>query len=770
MQRHPVVVAIAVLLVQLVRPAYADTAGTADAASVVTDGVRVPAAGSGAADETVLGEIAVTATRSERREAQIPATITGVSRADMDRRLPVDEADLFDEEPGVYLPRDLRRHGATRVNIRGIEDNRVQLLVDGVRLPDYRNGGGPTNVTVNTPLPPDIEFLKRVEILRGPASSLYGSDALGGVVGFLTLDAADVLADDERFGAWYKASAFGANESYSNAVIAAGRGESLEGLLGVVQRDGHELDNQGDRDVIAVDRTAPNPQDFRSHSLLAKLGMRAAAGHRLSLTLEGVEQDTFTDVKRLSTALPKITAMTGDDSGKRTRVSLAWEHEPAGTWYERLTANLYRQQSETRTRTRQNRSNTSAGCSAASGSGNECEVEIDYDFDQDLTGSLVQAESGFAALGMEHLLTVGAELRRTETEEQRDGRVQNLTTGAFSKNLIGDTFPLRDFAPGHTDTLGLYVQDEIVLADFTLVPALRYDAIRLHAEPDALTFQHAGRPAVDKSESAFSPKLAARWQATPTLSWWAQLARGFRAPNYEEVNGSFRNTVQRYGVVPNPDLDPETSTGIELGVKHDRGSVQSQIAVFDNHYRDFIESQRLVCPGDPGCLVDLATTFQSVNVDEVRIYGAEARAVWTFAPGWKTTGAIAYARGRNETDDQPLNSIEPVRAAFALAYEAAGRWGVEARLDAAAAVSRVDDSELSSGTWFKPDAWETFDLSAWWKPAKRVRLTVAVTNLFDETYWLWGDVRLAGLTAADRGPEFYTQPGRKVAASFKFEF
>lgn len=722
-----------------------------------------------AEEERELKEVVITATRTEGEAGAVPATITRFSREEMDRRLPGDEADLFDDEPGVSLPRDLRRHGATRVNIRGIEDNRVQLLVDGVRLPDYRNGGGPTNLTVNTPLPPDTEFLKRVEILRGPASSLYGSDALGGVVGFLTLDPSDLLADGERSGAWYKGSVFGANGSYSNAVIAAGRGESVEALIGFVRRDGQELDNQGDRDVIALDRTAPNPQDFRHDGLLVKIGMRPADGHKLAFTLEGGDQDRFTEVKRLSASLPKITAMEGDDAGERARATLAWEHKPAGAWYDRLSARLYRQQSETRTRTRQNRANTSASCSAAAGSGNNCYVELDYDFSQDFTGAGVQAESGFAVGGAQHLLTIGADLARTETEEKRDARVWNHTTGTFTKSLAGETFPLRDFAPGQADTLGLFVQDEIAFGRFSLVPGLRYDVIRLNAEPDALTFQHAGRPAADKNESALSPKLAARWRFTETTAGWARIARGFRAPNYEEVNGSFRNTIQSYGVVPNPDLAPETSSGVELGVKFGAPALQAQVAVFDNRYQDFIESKRLNCPGDPSCLAGMATTFQSINVDKVRIYGIEARSAWTFAGAWKASGAVAYARGHNETDDQPLNSLEPARATLALTHDA-GRWGAEARVNAAAKVSRVDNTQFTSGEWFKPGAWKTLDLAAWWKPAKRARLNVAINNLFDETYWLWGDVRQAGLTIADPGPAFYTQPGRNVSASFKYEF
>lgn len=97
------------------------------------------------------------------------------------------------DETDVSFARDLRRPGATRINIRGLEDNRVVQMVDGVRLADYYNGGGPANYTLSTSPTVMSDFLKRVEIIRGAASSLYGSDAIGGVVGFVTLDPADLL-------------------------------------------------------------------------------------------------------------------------------------------------------------------------------------------------------------------------------------------------------------------------------------------------------------------------------------------------------------------------------------------------------------------------------------------------------------------------------------------------------------------------------------------------------------------------------------------------
>src|SRR5262245_6845743 len=92
-----------------------------------------------------LERVVVTATRTEAEADTVPATITRNTREEIDRRQPADESDLFKNEPDVAFARDARRFGATRPNIRGIEDNRVVQLVDGIRLPSFYNGGGPTN-------------------------------------------------------------------------------------------------------------------------------------------------------------------------------------------------------------------------------------------------------------------------------------------------------------------------------------------------------------------------------------------------------------------------------------------------------------------------------------------------------------------------------------------------------------------------------------------------------------------------------------------------
>lgn len=717
-------------------------------------------------------EVVVTATRTETEAEDVPATVTSITSEEVKLRVPADASDLFKDEPDVAFGRDARRFGATRPNIRGIEDNRVVQMVDGVRLPNFYNGGGPTNFTMNAPLGPSLEFMRRVEILRGPASSLYGSDAIGGVVGYLTLEPYDLLEPGRNFGARASVGYTGANDGITGALLGAGGNETVQLLLGYSYTDASEFDNKGDVGGSSVSRTKPNPEDVRDRGVIAKLLLNPSSHHKIALAVEGRKRDASIEVLRLSPSLPKVTATSGEDETERLRGTVEWQHEPESGWYDRMTARAYRQTSETRNFNVQMRTNTSATCSAAAGTGNNCRIDQYFNFDQTLTGGSVQLEK---VLGGRHFLTGGIDVWRLETEESRDADVFNLTTGTTSKSLAGDNFPLRDFAPGYTDTLGVFIQDEIAdLAGgkLTLTPGLRYDVRRLKPEVDALSsavLSSIGKEAVSQTDSALSPKLAALWAFTPTFAGYGQIVRGFRAPNYEEVNGHFRNTAQSYAISPNPDLDPETSTGVEVGLRLTGERLRGQIAAYDNRYRNFISNVRLNCPGDPNCVPGIGTTFMSVNLTKVRIYGVEARFAWEWAPGWRLDGAIAYAHGTDESADQPLDTIEPTRATLAVVRDA-GTWGGEARLRAAAGVKRVNDmSGNVESPWFRPPSYEVLDVAAWVAPIKNLRLSVALNNIFDSKYWLWSDIRLAD-SRNPIGVDFYSQPGRNIAARLEYTF
>ena len=167
-----------------------------------------------------------------------------------------------------------------------------------------------------------------------------------------------------------------------------------------------------------------------------------------------------------------------------------------------------------------------------------------------------------------------------------------------------DDFPVRDFPESDTALAGLFAQDDIRLGRWSVIPGLRYDYYRLKPKPDAIfAADNPGITPVEKKEHAVSPKIGLLFRATPRYTLFGQYAHGFRAPPYNDVNIGFTNLAFGYTAVPNPDLKPERSRGVEIGLRGDFGARgRFSLAAFHNRYRDFIASlQQLDCPGDPAC-------------------------------------------------------------------------------------------------------------------------------------------------------------------------
>ncbi len=723
------------------------------------------------ATETQLSEVVVSANRRDSSAAEAAQTITQRSAVDIETQQPVDATAAVADEPDVAVGRDRRRFGATSFNIRGIEDNRVLILVDGVRLPDFYSRGGPSNISTATRDMPEQDFLKRVEIVRGPASSLYGSDAIGGVVGFVTKDAADFITPGTSLGGEAAIHATSADKSWGSTGSVAAKGETIDALLMVSRREGHELGNQGDVDTVSVSRTTPNPQDYSSTATLAKFGWVPSAEHRFTLTHETRKSVSDSELLRLSSSLPRVTAASGSEENERQRASLGYTWMPASGIVDRVVSSVSWQHSEVITDTLQRRSKTSSTCSASAAGSSNCDVQLGFQFAQEQWAASVQAERSFDWAGTTQLVIGGVDWLDTHSEEMRTATRTNLTTGTVANALAGETFPLRDFPPGSTQQFGAFLQDEIRLADgrVILTPGLRWDSYKLSPEADPLYDTHTAKPAVSKSDSDVSPRLSALWRPSDPLALYAQWVFGFRAPNYEEVNGSFMNLAQGYGSSPNPDLKAERSEGVEVGSRWNSGNLALSWALYHNRYKDFIEQVVLNCPSDPACIAGLRTTYQYRNQSKVTIYGTELRGAWQFAQKWKVDGATAWAHGTNNTTDQPLNSVEPLRLNLGLSWQRDDKatLGSSLRMRAAAGVKRVDDS---SGELYKPGGWTTFDVYAWWKPLANTRLNLALTNLADRKYWLWSDVRQVGLAANDPGVDFYTATGRAVSASVAVSF
>ncbi len=715
-----------------------------------------------------LDRIVVSATLNERAVRDVASDVSVIDAVEIDRRQVQDIAGLVRYEPGVSVTGSATRFGLGGFRIRGLGGDRVHIEVDGIPLPEEFAIGSFSNAGRDLV---DVDALKRVEIIRGAASSLYGSDALGGVVSFVTKDPADYLVDGDSLHVSGKAQYASANRQASlTGSFAAG--DAANGVVVVAtHRAGHALANQGGNDSDNATRTRPNPQQTQGNALLAKYVHAAASGRIDRLTLDGEKASIDTDAlssRTLTANGARTTSLIGADDRERQRLSFGQAIPFASTWLDALDWKAWVQESTTRQDTLEDRATATAGVLS-----NPLQRFRRFDYEQRVVGAELTARKEWRGASVTHALTWGLDLSRTRTEEQRDGYQLNLTTGASSPNVPPDVFPVRDFPITETTTAAFFAQDEMTLAGgrLSLIPALRVDSYRLDPENDAIFA--ADNPGIEPESLdhlGWSPKLGVIWRFSEHWNAFAQYAQGFRAPPFDDVNIGFTNISFGYTAIPNPDLKPERSRGLELGLRAGTDIGWFSVSAYANRYRDFIDSLAFVGMNDDGLMV-----FQSRNLSRVKIRGAEARygihlgAFSDALAGLAIKGSFATARGDDETAGEPLASIDPRKAVLGLAYDRE-RWGAELVGSFVDAQDRLPAGDPANGIPepFAPHGYATLDLYTCWKPLERLELFAAATNLTDRKYWNWG--MAGGLSASSSVLDRYTAPGRAGSIGLRATF
>ncbi|WP_202844228.1 TonB-dependent hemoglobin/transferrin/lactoferrin family receptor [Luteimonas saliphila] len=742
---RPTLLAVA-LVAAFPQAVLAETAGAADPAADVADFDRV----------------VVTATRTEREIADVPNTVDAITRERMDELLVRDLRDLFRYEPGITVSESFGRFGIGDIRIRGLGGNRVRIQTDGIVVSDAFSIGSFSNANRNFV---DLDTLERVEVVRGPTSSLYGSDALGGTVSFITRDPSDYLeaGRDAHFG--FKLGFESDWSGLFGGATAAFGGERWSGMVALGHRQGRETENMGEAGGTGATRTLPNPQSRDGRSLLAKLVYAPSQRHRLRLTVEGNEDLADTDMltaqgfQALTGAIN--TRVAAKDRQTRARLSLAHEIDGLDGFADAIDWQVYRQDSETTQYTVEERTLPAPTLRDVR--------ERSFDFDQRLHGLQLNFRKSLGE-GVVHDLAWGLDVSRTDTRQKRDGLRSFPLTGVQTPVMLPDVFPVRDFPISRTTSSALYLQDEIGFAEgrFRLVPALRVDHYDLDPRiDDIFAGDNPGLDVVGLTDTSVSPKLGMVWHFSGDWSLFGGYARGFRAPPYADVNIGFTNVMFGYTAIANPDLQPETSDGLELGLRYAGDAVHASLAGYHSRYEHFIESFSFVGFNAEGLMV-----YQSRNVADARIHGAEFKggielgALSAAMSGWSLQAAAAWSRGEDRDSGEALESVDPLTATLGLAY-GAERWGVEL---AGRFVGRRDrlPTPPAGTTYYESPGHAVLDLYAHWRFAPGARVDIGLFNLAERRYWPSGSVPL--VSEASATVDRYTAPGRNLAVSLSIDW
>lgn len=612
---------------------------------------------------TVLDPVSIDATRTTRPLFDVPGSVSVVEGERIERRQPNHFGDLLRDLPGVEISGG-PRPGGIQPNIRGLEGERVQIRIDGARQDFQNEHKGRVFI--------DPDMIKRIEVVRGPQSTLYGSGAIAGLVSFTTKDASDFLEPGRSYGFRVKTGYQSAPDSVLTALTGFAKVDRFDVVAQGLWRKGTDY-RQGGGTFLPF-------SGLEVLSGLVKVGADVAPGARASLTWLGYRDDGT------STTTPNTGATTApaDRVTAQHTFSGNFSYNPDNSpWFD-LRASVY----HTR-----------------------------LDLDERLRSS--------GRLDISQFRTTGLDVANSTSLIVADAVKLRFTYGVdgYFQTVVGrrNGAPRPQYPDANANAFGLFGQGEIKLFDIvTITPGVRFD--RYQRAP-----VNAGAgPALQNSH--VSPRISVQVDPLPWFGLYALYADAFRAPALNElyVGGTHfpGNTF-----IPNPFLRPEIAHNREAGVNlrfkdllttGDR--LRGRITYFNTNYSDFIDQ------------IITATTTTSVNRSRANISGWEAELFWT-GGGFFAGIAASRIRGETTAPrSAPLASVPADKLVISAGYSHAP-WGVTfgGRARFVADQNNVPaDGTLRTPGYSLYDVFASWQPEG--GKLRGLRMDVAVENLTDRRY------------------------------------
>lgn len=599
---------------------------------------------------TSLGQVTITATRTAKDVFDAPSAVSVIDSATIQRRLPNTPVDLFRDLPGL----DVTGVGTnqTRPTIRGLGGQRILVLEDGIRLNNSRR----QQDFGELPAIAGISGIDRVEVVRGPASVLYGTDAIGGVVNIITAGLPSLGADGIHGWGGFRYST--ADKQQTPSAGVQGRAGKFAFRAGGAYRDTRSYDapsgNFGDIDLANDVRV--NDTGVRDYSYNAAGSWDLAAS-----------QSVFARVERYSARNAGFGYVANDDLGATdapsiqitypdqtvSRYSLGWRalalRTPAA---DRVEVTTYLQD---------NKRHLDLDVFVPFGRGLPPTAGVTSQQRNwtDMQTIGIRAEATKLVAGR-MLMTYGADAFRDRSNNSDSSLT--IVTGFGPPQTEASTRPQVPNASFRS--AGLFAQSDVRLADrvSVIVGARVQDVLaKTRSTPQIgdAAFESKDRTAVGTAN------LLVR--TAPGLNLIASVGRGFRSPNL----------VERFFDGPTPEgsgyqkrnltLDPETSVNIDLGARWRRGVMYAEGFVFQNSVHDGIAIEAT------GDTVNRLPGYQNVNVDRLRFRGLELTAGARAFHSIDLAANFSRIQSKNVTDpNSPVGDTYSRKVVFDAAWRPIG--------------------------------------------------------------------------------------------------
>lgn len=746
-----------------------------------------------------------------RRNA--PAAVERVNAEVIQEQMIRDNRDLVRYSPDVGVA-DQGRH-QKGFAIRGVEDNRVGISIDGVSLPDSEENSlykryGNLNTSRQSI---DPELARSVEVVKGADSFNQGSGSLGGGVNYRTLGAADIVQPGNKLGFLLRSGYASKNREWVNTAGTGYQGEKAEAVLLYSHRHGHEMKSRGGYTIpedslktrdYGSSRQIPDAAKHKSHSFLAKWAWQFNDNHRAGLSLSGQQGNNY--IIEDSGVWSSSKYRESDDRAKRRTWNAFYEFTPNSDWLSLVKADLDYQKAVS---SAYNYEGTREGYDWA---GRYKEREPSDDniriFTTRLKRLSLRADTQPLSLGStRHTLSFKAAAARREFDILHRDRY--FLSGAY--------LPYKEetmMYPVKTTQYNFSLHDRIVFNNtFSGYAGIRYDYSKVQPQDlNGLSCRNCLVPKpADSTFKGFSWVLGADAKLNNSWKLGYSIGTGFRVPNASEMYFDYRGNAAGEWL-SNPNLKAERSLTQNLSLNGNGKAGNLAVNLHHTRYKDFLYEQEVLerednpfYPWYSNNPYRYKPMQQMQNSDKAKIYGIELtgrlnlNSITPLPEGWKLFGTLGYSRG-NLAGDADLLSIQPFKTVIGLDYEQPeGKWGVLSRLTYTGAKhagdakykncndpDNRDEGKCIYSVWphLNKSAW-VFDLFGYYKPSEKLTVRTGVYNLFNRKYHTWDSLRGLNITGGlvnsvgarpNRtyggypGLERFYAPGRNYSFSVELKF
>jgi len=656
-----------------------------------------------------LPKVIVTANRYEKNLFETHIPVNMITEREIWQRGTDNVGEMLQQKAGVTYTS--AGPWSQKLVIRGMAVPQVLTLVDGMRLDVLRSYGN------HAPLI-DVDQVERVEIIRGPASILYGSDAIAGVVNFITKKPVTVNKTHIVNGsAFFQYSSV--NKQYDENVKLAANFRKWNFLLGL---------NNRDADNIRTPSGILKNTEFSGYTVDTRIGYMPSRFHYFSLSGQ------LNRSKNVGIPIDEYAADAKFLKYDRDAITFSYEYRAPQMIWSNLRMNLFYQQEQR---------NFDAFIYQKPKGSLFVNQTLNAHRNADAHGGNIQTS---VWLFKNNLLTSGIDVF-TEFDDTR--RIADPAIYNAAGTVVKDPPP--DYAPptpkSNRKGLGVFLEDEYdPWSKWTFTMGVRFDYINSHADATEGTLVEKNQQQTDRDVSG---SVGALFRLTEQIHLLVNAGRAFKAPTLQER--FFKGTAQVGYLYGNPDLKSETSFNMDAGMKWKFNKISGECNVFRNQIENFIVMKPISVTAD---------TFLYDNVGKAELYGSEFELSYSLSKRIALLLNVSYVHGQDVNLAEPLPKMPPLESLVGIKYnDPQDLYWIEATTRLVDSQNRVAENEMKTQGYQIVNLSSGLNLSHIFKWRHPLYMTCNVKNLFNESY----RDHLSSVT-------WWDAPGRNIVIGIRSQF